>query len=67
MAFCVNQSLIKLLNQDDDADGEEDGDSEIKRAQKDGIGEMFSVREEQVHFARIGIVSAILLEFDLDW
>jgi hypothetical protein len=37
-----------VLSQDDDADGEEEGEEEVKRAHKTSIGEMFSVREDQV-------------------
>ena len=37
-----------IVLQDDDADGEEEGEEEIKRAHKTSIGEMFSVREDQV-------------------
>jgi hypothetical protein len=42
-----------VLSQDDDADGEEEGEEEVKRAHKTSIGEMFSVREDQVSLLEI--------------
>ena len=44
----VGNDLHISFLQDDDADGEEEGEEEVKRAHKTSIGEMFSVREDQV-------------------
>ena len=47
--------FVFVLSQDDDADGEEEGEEEVKRAHKTSIGEMFSVREDQVSQLEIWI------------
>ena len=47
--FIINDfAYFFCWSQDDDADGEEEGEEEVKRAHKTSIGEMFSVREDQV-------------------
>ena len=61
-----NEWSVFLRLQDDEADGEDDGDDELKRAQKDGIGEMFAVREDQVR-EQLHPRSVVLVHLSHGW
>jgi hypothetical protein len=58
-AATSSTTINRIGPKDDDADGEEEGEEEVKRTHKISIGEMFSVREDQVnesaHFNKIKI------------
>ena len=48
-AATSSTTINRIGPKDDDADGEEEGEEEVKRTHKTSIGEMFSVREDQVN------------------